>query len=188
MLMPILLFLTSDLLSDTFTGSALSPEWKVAKGQWRIAEGRLEGTEIASDKHAAVVRRDVRFGDGVIRYSVRLDGAKTAHLSINGAGGHICRLVLTPQSVELRKDKPNAKSEEKAVRLATAAATFAPGVWYEVEVSFEGRAMSAKISGGGAPATTLRGEHDGVAQEKTNIGFPVTGATASFDNVRVSGL
>ena len=187
MLISTLLFLTIDLLSDAFAGSTLSPEWKVAKGQWRIAEGRLEGTEIASDKHAAVVRRDVRFRDGVIRYSVRLDGAKTAHLSINGAGGHICRLVMTPRSVELRKDKRNAKSEEPAARLATVAAAFAPGVWYEVEVSFDGRAMSAKISGGGAPAIALRGEHDGIAQEKTNIGFPVTGSTASFDNVRVSG-
>ena len=113
MLLTVLLLLASDLLSEPFAGQALAPEWKAQKGEWRIVEGRLEGTEVAADKHAAVVRRDVRFRDGVVRYAVRLDGAKTAHLSINGAGGHICRLILTPQSAELRKDKPNANSSER---------------------------------------------------------------------------
>lgn len=185
MLLPILFLLSGDLLHEPFSGDALGKEWKIGKGQWRIVEGRLEGTELAADKHAAVVRRDVRFRDGVVRYSVRLDGAKTAHLSINGAGGHICRLILTPSSAELRRDKPNAKSEEKAASLAKATAAFAPGVWYDVEVSFQGRTMSARIQ---SANVTIKGEHDAIAAEKTNIGFPVTGATASFDNVRVSGL
>lgn len=183
MLLPVLLMLSGDLLHEPFASATLSPEWKAAKGQWRIVEGRLEGTEIAADKHAAVVRRDVRFRDGVVRYSVRLDGAKAAHLSINGAGGHICRLILTPTSAELRRDKPNAKSEEKAASLAKASAAFAPGTWYDVEVSFQGPTMSAHIKSAGI---ALKGEHDAIAAEKTNLGFPVTGATASFDNVRVS--
>ena len=186
MLVSILLLLSGELLTEPFAGTTLTPEWKALKGTWRVIEGRLEGTEVAADQHAAVVRRDVRFGDGVVRYSVRLDGAKTAHLSINGADGHICRLILTPQSAELRRDKPNAKSEEKAARLAQTAAVFAPGVWHQVEVTFKGRTMSASITSANGAAVKLRGEHDAIAAEKTNIGFPVTGATASFDNVSVS--
>lgn len=180
------LLLAADLLHEPFATPTLGPEWNAAKGQWRIVEGRLEGTEIPADKHAAVVRRNVRFHNGTVRYAVRLDGAKAAHLSINGADGHICRLVMTPQDVDLRKDKPTAKSAEKPARLAHAQAVFAPGVWYEVEVAFQGKSMTAKITGGGMDLS-LSGEHAGIDQEKTNIGFPVMGATASFDNLRVTG-
>jgi hypothetical protein len=187
MLTPLLLFLAADLLNDPFAGTALAKEWTVAKGDWKIVDGKLKGVEIPADKHAAVVRRNVKFTDGVIRYAVMLAGARAAHLSINGAKGHICRLILTPASVELRKDKANAKSGDKPVRLAHQVASFTPGAWYHVEVSLKGRTMAARVAPGAGKAAlvALSGDHDGIAVEKTNIGFPVMGSSAWFDDVRV---
>ena len=37
-------------------GSALSPQWKPAKGKWEITDGVLRGSELKADNHGGVIR------------------------------------------------------------------------------------------------------------------------------------
>src|SRR3954466_999493 len=83
------------LLTEDF--ATLNPkEWPAAKGKWEASDGALKGAELPADKHPGVVRRQAVFTDAIIQYDVKLDGAKGTTLSINGAKGHICRVLLSP--------------------------------------------------------------------------------------------
>ncbi|MDX1984822.1 MAG: family 16 glycoside hydrolase [Bryobacteraceae bacterium] len=168
------------LLEDDFSAASIHPAWRQAKGQWQIVNGALKGVEIASDKHAAVVRRPVAYHDAVIEFSFRLDGARLMHLSLNSSKGHACRVTVDPKGFTLRKDKTNAKSTDKAELLARREMKFEPGKWYTMTVEVRGQRMSARVNGQSA-----EGAHEGIDVDKADIGFPVAGDSASIDNVKV---
>jgi len=167
------------VLEDQFDAPAMENSWRAAKGEWRQADGSLRGVEIASDKHAAVVRRPVAFHDGEVHLRFRLDGARHVALSINGANGHICRVVVTPKGFRIAKD-PDLKKGEKALTLASSATPVATGEWHELTLLMDGPKMSARIG-----KTLLTGEHPGIAEAKADVGLPVGGDSASFDWIKV---
>ena len=169
----------SIVLEDQFDGPALNTAWRAAKGEWKQDGGALRGVEIASEKHAAVVRRPVAFQDGTVQLRFRLDGARQIALSINGADGHICRVVVTPKGFRIAKD-PDLKKGEKAITLAASTTPVATGEWQELTLIMEGSRMSARIGG-----TLLTGEHPGIAEAKADVGLPVGGTSASFDWIKV---
>src|SRR4051812_28909960 len=92
------------LLSEDFSGSTLPAEWKVAKGKWAVAEDVLKGTEVATDMHAAVVRRDLKAHDLVAQFSFKLDGGKSTAFSLNNAKGHVCRVTINANGFAIAKD------------------------------------------------------------------------------------
>ena len=169
----------TQILEDQFNAPALDKAWRAAKGEWKQDGAALRGVEIASDKHAAVVRRPVAFQDGTVQLRFRLDGARQVALSINGASGHICRVVVTPKGFRIAKD-PDKKTGAKAVTLAASTAPIATGEWHDLTLIMEGSKMSAKIGG-----TLLTGEHPGIAEAKADVGLPVGGTSASFDWIKV---
>ena len=78
------LFLNAkDVVVDSFSATKLDPAWKIAKGKWEIKDGVLTGSELTEDKHNAVVRRPLGIRNGKMSVSIRMDGAKSAHVSIN---------------------------------------------------------------------------------------------------------
>src|SRR5215217_8190663 len=83
------------LFSDDL-GKLNTSDWKVAKGKWEIADGALKGAELPADMHGGVVRHTMPLGDAIIQYDVKLDGGKSTTLSVNGAKGHICRVLVNP--------------------------------------------------------------------------------------------
>lgn len=171
------------LFEDEFSASALAPGWRAAKGKWELKEGKLHGTELASDHHAAVVRHPVKYRDAVIEVVFRLEaGAKQAALSLNVPGGHLCRVILRPDGFSLHRD-PDKKSGAPAVLLARKATTIAPGAWHTLTVTLRNTLMTAQLDGG----EVVGGEHPSLSVEKADIGLPVTGA-AAFDAVRVWGI
>ena len=167
------------VLEDQFDAPAMNTAWRAAKGEWKQEGGSLRGVEIASDKHAAVVRRPVAFQDGTVQLRFRLDGARQIALSINGAKGHICRVVVTPKGFRIAKD-PDVKKGEKAITLAASAAPIATGEWHDLTLLMEGSKMSAKIGG-----VLITGEHPGIAEAKADVGLPVGGTAAAFDWIKV---
>ena len=171
-----------DVVVDSFGSKNLDPAWKVMKGKWEIKDGALTGSELTEDKHNAVVRRPLGIRNGKIALSIRLDGAKSAHVSINQKGGHLFRVILTPAGITLQKDKPNATSEEKASVLAKSPMPVAAGVWHTVEIEMNGSKVTAVIDG----KLKLEGDNPKLDVEKVDFGFPVSGVSASYDNVKIT--
>ena len=171
-----------DVLNDSLSSGKLDPAWKIAKGKWEIKDGALTGSELPEDKHNAVVRRALGIRNGAISVAVRLDGAKSAHISINQKGGHLFRVILTPSGATLQKDKPNATSEEKAQLLAKSTAALSTGAWHTVEIVMNGSHVTALIDG----KVKLEGDNAKLDVEKVDFGFPVSGVSASYRNVKVT--
>ena len=171
-----------DVVVDSFGSTKLDPAWKIMKGKWEIKDGALTGSELTEDKHNAVIRRPLGIRNGKIALSIRLDGAKSAHVNVNQKGGHLFRVILTPAGITLQKDKPNATSEEKASVLAKLPMPVAAGVWHTVEIEMQGSKVTALIDG----KLKLEGDNPKLDVEKVDFGFPVGGVSASYDNVKVT--
>lgn len=170
------------LYEDDFSGAKLTDGWKVAKGKWQATGGAVLGVEIAEDKHAAVIRRDLKMKDAVVEVRLRMEpGAKMAAISINGKGGHICRVTLRPDMVIVQKDKMNANATEPAAVLARMPMKVSTDKWYKVTMEMRGNKLTARVDDG----QPFGGEHAAIDVEKTNIGLPVSGEGVWFDYLRV---
>jgi len=172
------------LFSDDFNGNALAQGWGGKPGNWEIAGGAAKASERPEDKHAAVRRHPLAYHDAIFEFSFRLDGARMLALSLNNKNGHVCRLILSPKGMLLQADKPNAKSDLKAERLAVLDTPIEAGKWHTAVVEVHGRRMTAQLDG----KQTLSGENARVDVDKTDFGFPVGGVSASLDYVRIYEL
>ena len=180
-LAPLLAEKSKAVVSDDFAGSSLGEEWKVAKGDWHVADGVLKGVEKAEDNHPAVLRRDLATHDLIAQFSFRFDGGKMTAFSLNNSKGHVCRVQITPAFIAVQKDKPNAKSEEKPALLDKEKVEIKPGEWHTILIEVSGKDMVASLDG----KTVAYGSNDGVDVDKTTIAFPVAGDGVSFKQVRV---
>jgi len=168
------------LFSDDFNGSALEAGWSKGPGNWEVAGGALKGAERTEDHHAAVRRHPLQYHDAIFEFAFRFDGAKAVHLSINNKDGHVCRLIITPKSMELRTDKPK-NLDIKPEKLASVETPISAGGWHKVVVEVRGKRMTAQLDG----KQTISGESEHVDVPKGDFGFPVSGVSASIDYVRV---
>ncbi len=166
------------LFGDDFSGSELPAGWKTAKGKWIVADGALKGSEVAEDNHAAVIKRALPFHNIVVQFSFKFEGAKRAALSMDGKG-HVCRVNLTPQGFALQRDVAKDSGEKPAV-LGKGALDFKAGEWHTMLVEVLGKEMLAQVD----DKVFAFGEHTGIDQEKASIGFPVSGESVVFDDVR----
>ena len=170
------------LFSDDFSAPALAPHWKKGPGKWDIVDGTLKGVELEANHHAAVVRTRVAYHDAIFQLAFKLEGGKQTSLSINDAGGHVCRVFVRPDGISVNRDKPNAKSAEKAMVLDTRKGKLELGRWYNLLVEVSGNRMLARVEGTNLVAY---GEHDAINGDKVDFGLPVSGDSISFDNIRV---
>jgi hypothetical protein len=163
-------------------GSALSAKWKAAKGKWEATDGILRGAEIEADKHGAVFRTAQKLKDIVIAYDVKLDGAKTTSLSINGAKDHLARIIVAPTRFVVQRDDQDHEGPDKSIIFLTKPVKLDPGTWHTVVLEMVGDKMvgtlDGKITGEGSDPTFA-------AKEKMSPGFTVAGESASFRNVRI---
>lgn len=170
------------VLGNPIEGSALSSQWKAGKGKWEAADGALRGSELAADKHGAVLRTTQKLQNIVIAYEVKLDGAKMTSLSINGPKDHLARIMISPNKFTVQRDDQDHDGPDKAIVFLTKPVTLAPGTWHTVVLEMVGDKMvgtlDGKITGEGSDPTFA-------ANEKSNPGFTVAGESASFRNVRI---
>jgi hypothetical protein len=165
--------------SDSFA-SASDAGWHASRGTWKIVDGAWQGTEVASDKHAAVARHDLEFTDAVIDFEVKFDGARMASVSINDTKSHLCRLQIMPKSMRVMKDDSDKTGPDKAAVLADKPLDLQLGTWYHARIELRGEEFTAQVgdvSGGG--------HNPRIADKKANFAFVVGGESASFRNLRV---
>ncbi len=168
--------------ADAFSGTAPGPQWKAAKGRWEIVDGTLRGSEIPADKHGAVIRLPFRLQNIVIAYDVKLDGAKTTSLSINGPKDHLARVIVAPARFAVQRDDQDHDGPDKASVFLTKPVKLEPGTWHSVVLEMVGDNMVGTLDG------NLIGDGNDptfAAKEKVNPGFTVAGESASFRNVRI---
>lgn len=168
------------LLRDDFN-QPLSAEWRAAKGKWEAVAGAVRGSEIKSDMHAAAARRAVPFHNAVIQYSFRLDGARQTTLSINKTKGHLCRVLMTPTSLTVRKDDSDKAGPDKAATLQTRTVALKPGEWHTLVIELYGPTMLASLDG----KEVAFGDHPALDVPKANLGLTVSGEAVSFKDLRV---
>ena len=170
------------VLGNLVTGTALAAEWKAGKGKWEVADGAMRGSELAADKHGAVIRTAQKLQNFVIAYEVKLDGAKVTSLSINGPKDHLARIIVAPTRFVVQRDDQDHEGPDKAVIFLNKAMEIAPGTWHSVVLEMVGDKMvgtlDGKITGEGSDPTFA-------AKEKMSPGFTVSGESASFRNVRI---
>lgn len=167
------------VFSDDFAAKELAPAWKVAKGKWEVSDGALKGAELAADSHAAVIKHPLPSRNFVLQFSFRFDGAKSLACSFDGKG-HVCRVVLSPQGFQVRRDAAK-DGGEKPVTLGKGAAEFKPGEWHTMLVEVQGKEMLAQVD----DKVFAFGENAGIEADKTTFGFPTGGESVSIDDVRV---
>ena len=156
--------------------------WKTAKGKWDNVDGSIKGSEVKADMHGAVSRHDASFNDGVISFNFKLEGAKGISLSLNGTKGHICRVAIKPTGFSVIKDSQDKKAGDKAMVLASSDIEIKAGEWHSMVLELHGPNMLATLDG----KTTILGTHPAVEKPKANIGFTVSGESASFRDLKVS--
>jgi hypothetical protein len=178
---PLMTVRGKQLLADDFGGPSLDAKWKAAKGKWEVKDGALKGVEVASDMHAAAVRTQLALADAIYQFDLRFDGGKTAHLSVNGAKGHLFRVTITPAGFQVRKDGSKTDEADKPLLLDSCQMKFEPGKWYTMVVEVCRDEVVARV---GDRCVAL-GADAKLASPKTNFGFPVSGDSVSIDNVKV---
>ena len=169
------------LATDSFV-SALPKAWRPGKGTWAVEGGVVRGTEVAADKHGAVMRRALVFTDAIITFSFRLDQARQISLSINDAKGHMCRLVINPRGFTVQKDDHDHTGPDKAVVFARVPMTLAPAEWHTAVVELHGAEMVAQIDNSRMVGF---GAHEMLNQPKANFGFTVAGGPAEFRDITI---
>jgi Domain of Unknown Function (DUF1080) len=168
------------LFSDDLS-QALGKEWKAGKGKWEVADGVIKASEVADDKHAAVVRHSLPFHDVAIGYSFKLDGAKATSLSINTAKNHLCRVIVRPTGLTVQKDDTDKDGPDKVVVFETRKVEIKPGEWHTLLVEIQGKEMVATLDG----METAFGSHEMLDADKANFGLTVSGESVSFKDLRV---
>jgi hypothetical protein len=156
--------------------------WKTAKGKWENVDGSIKGSEVKEDMHGAVSRHDVSFTDGVVKFHFKLEGTKGISLSLNATKGHICRVAIKPAGFSVVKDSQDKKAGDKAMVLASSDIGIKAGEWHSMVLELQGPNMLATLDG----KTTILGTHLAVEKPKANLGFTVSGESASFRDLKVS--
>jgi len=161
------------LEENNFSDGAAKP-WRAAKGEWKSVDGVLRGSELAADKHGAVLRLPNKLKDFVIEYEFKFAGARSTSLSINAVKDHMARIMITPKSVTVQRDDNDHEGPDKAVVFARFPAELSDG-WHKVRIEMVGDQMLGKVDdlvAWGADALFL--------QEKAAPGFTVGGQSVDF--------
>jgi len=170
-----------NLLTDNLT--TVGSNWKAGKGKWEAADTGLRGSELKEDMHGAVIRQNVAFHNGVIQFSFRLDGTKQISLSLNGAKGHVSRVIVRPNGLVVQKDDQDGKNGPDTGKvLQTVETPIKAGEWHTLLVELNGKEILATLDG----EQIAYGEHEAIDKPITNIGLTVAGESASFKNLTVN--
>ena len=80
------------------------------------------------------------------------------------------------------KDSQDKKAGDKAMVLASSDIVIKAGEWHSMVLELQGPNMLATLDG----KTTILGTHPAVDKPKANLGFTVSGESASFRDLKVS--
>lgn len=162
----------------TFDSGTLPEGWAAAKGEWKVADGSLVGSELAADKHAAVLNIPDAHKNSKITFRYKVDGAKTFALSYNHEKGHLFRIALAGPKLTVSLDKDKKDPASNAEVLGTADLKAKAGEWIDLSCEIEGETV--KVSAGDA---SVSARHPKLAMAKTGYRFVVAGQSVQVDDV-----
>jgi len=168
------------IFSDNFDKPLAKP-WRKLKGRWDIVDGVIQGAELAADKHGAVMRMPTPVHNVVVQYEFMLQGTKMTSFSFNDAKGHCCRVLINSKGIVARKDMHKKIAGNKPVTLQKTNVKIANGQWHKLVIEIQGSEMLVRLDG----KQTAYGSHAEIDVDKNNLGLTVSGASASFKNLRI---
>lgn len=171
-----LLAIPSKVIYENNLSEGASAPWKAAKGEWKAVDGVLRGSELAADKHGAVLRLPNKLKDFVIEYEFKFSGARSTSLSINAIKDHMARIMITPKSVTVQRDDNDHEGPDKAVIFARFPAELSDG-WHKVRIEMVGDKMLGKVDD-----LIAWGADELFLKEKASPGFTVGGQSVEFRN------
>jgi len=180
-LAPVLAKPGRELANEDFKGPSLGAPWKVAKGDWQVREGTLVARELKDDKHAGVCSLEVPNKDSIIRFSYRLQGAKSLSLSLNHPKGHLFRVILTADGVAVNKDKDKKDPNSTGGPLGKATLKSEPSEWHTVQLEM----LGAKIAVTGDSGLKIQAEDPALDVPKTGYRLVIAGENAEVAGLRV---
>jgi hypothetical protein len=164
------------ILEAKLDGAPGTP-WKAAKGKWEAAEGTMRGSELAEDKHGAVLRIPNKMQDFTIEYEFKFDGARSTSLSINAVKDHMARIMITPKSVTIQRDDNDHEGPDKSVVFARFPADLQPGTWHKIRLDMVGDKMYGQVD-----ELAAWGASELFTTPKASPGFTVGGQSVCFRN------
>ena len=160
-------------LSDVFRG---------VKGEWVVADGVLKGRELAADQHAAVLNIQKPNRNSVVQLRFKFEGTTSGiQFSLNHSKGHLFRVVVSPSHLQINLDKDKKDPASKAVMLGRAAAKFAPGTWYTLQVEMKDDQVVAQTDNG----AIVEASHAKLDTEKPNYRLVMRGDSLMIDDLHV---
>lgn len=172
----------SATFSDEMTLDAKTEiKWRQAKGKWTRSNSETAVAELESDKHGAVGRVPVKLTNFVLAVDVRLDGAKSATVSINDEKEHVARVGLSPTGFYVRKDDHDHDGPDRPVIFFNSPEKIESGQWHTVVLEMVGDTMVATLDG----KLTGWGTDALFKASKANPGLTVAGESAAFKNFRI---
>lgn len=126
------------MAEDAFGTAEVGKAWTANKGSAEIKDGALVETFKEEDHHPAVLTLGVPNHNSIIKFSFKMQDATSGfNLSYNSAGGHLFRVLVSGEGVNVVKDvekekgaKPKGKGKAKpkaaSTPIKTAAAADAP--------------------------------------------------------------
>jgi hypothetical protein len=177
---PTLMTERGKLMYSSNLNAPLDSDWKVAKGDWKVVDGVLNGTQLAADNHGAVARYAMNFKDIIIQYDVKLGAGKATSLSINDTNGHICRISLTQKGFTATKDDHDHDGPNESVKLGAGAFKSDVNAWHTVLLELRGSEMLARVD-----EQVIVGQNPEIDVTKANFGLTVSGQGVQFRNLRV---
>lgn len=169
------------IVDEKFAGGALPSSWGGVQGDWQVRDGAVVGKEKASDEHPAVLFLNQPHRDSIVRFSFKLDGAKSFNLSLNHSKGHLFRVAVDADGLTLSKDKDKKDPKSKVAQLGKASGKFEAGKWHTLQLETKGGKVSVQADNG----TKLEGSHPELDVDKTGYRFIMRGESLRVTDVKV---
>jgi hypothetical protein len=163
------------------SGAKQEIPWRLAKGKWTRSPEGMRVAELAEDKHGAVGRIALKLQNFILSVDIRLDGAKSATISINDAKEHVARFGLSPNGFMVRRDDHDHEGPDRAIVFFNSQKPVETGVWHTVILEMVGDTIVGTLDG----KQTGWGSDELLKVEKANPGLTVAGESASFRNLRI---
>ncbi len=176
-------------LLESFDRTELGEQWMIVKGNWKLADGALVGTERSQDKQAAVIRHQAETGNAVYEFKFMLsEKTQSFEFGFDEADTQVTNdkslfsLRITPTAWFLVKHpKENATEVSDPQVIAKQKKTFAADRWYGARITTWGPYVTAKIDN----RSTITGSAQTFATTKPTIEFRGRGGPVEIDDIQV---
>jgi len=156
-------------------------EWHIPHGDWQPGEEGMVAKELAEDDHAAVFKRGLPLEDVIIEYELRLaEATKNTSFSIDDDKDHLCRVMITPDGFQARKDDNDHEGPDEAKPFNRVNLEMDPDDWYTVHIELRGEEMLASIDD-----EISLGRDPIIERTKARWGFTVAGGPVHLRNLTI---